>query len=680
VNTLIAGDPETRRQAERMLTRYLRGAPSDAGALLLLGRLYLAQGRLTPARRTFQRLLRLDPARPEAHRELGFLWMREWAEFFDRRRLQRAVEDLEQSMPPANEGLSPEQWRALAALGALYCEQGVPERAASLLAARVDSTPSRTSAWAHLSLAMSHHALGRASDAAREFGAGIAALGGVDRRGYEDVRPVCAESERQEFSDLSLEDRPAWLRAFWRRHDPTPTTAENEFQLEFYRRVTVAFLFFRLPGARWWDARGDVYVRFGAPDVVDTVEGDTVEPSFEVMHVILPDQILWRYRQLDLDVRLAATNFDGLYTFPFPTRVLLTDPYLRYHVMPMEASKPLDSRHNEIGWDPAADFIKRTSEARDLRGQAALDRGAFAIRIDMRKTIIPYASAHAAFDAGDGKIREVVSFAVSERTLRDATTSAARRQLTVAYGDSAIQGAPSPRAADAQQGARELTATAVLFDAEWREVDRAERRGPFARAPSVDGPLAVAQVELTAPPGHYYLATSLEDSAAIGSHREGIRAPEIPPGCAASEVELTFPADVGRPVQALLPNPGGVVGQGQPLSLYFEVYNLSRDLRGEARASVQTTVRPLRSLKPPLPGTLRRPGGLVTKQNVPDVIATSFTDVVRSSTLTRTLVLDVNSLPAGEYEIELVITDGGTDMKASTRTTFRKSGSPARSE
>src|SRR5262249_15089615 len=160
----------------------------------------------------------------------------------------------------------------------------------------------------------------------------------------------------------------------------------NEFQLEFYRRVTAALMFFRVPGTRWWDARGDVYVRFGAPDAVDTVEGEIAEPAFETMHVILPDQILWKYRQYDVDFRLAETTFSGFYTFPYPTPVMM-DSHLLYHVTPME--RVLDREHGEIGWDPEADFINRKETVREQRAQGILNSGSFAVRIDLRKRIIP---------------------------------------------------------------------------------------------------------------------------------------------------------------------------------------------------------------------------------------------------------------------------------------------------
>ena len=59
-----------------------------------------------------------------------------------------------------------------------------------------------------------------------------------------------------------------WLRRFWTRHDPTPTTPENEFQVEHERRVYHAIYLFGAAGRGGppWDDRGEVYIRYGQPD------------------------------------------------------------------------------------------------------------------------------------------------------------------------------------------------------------------------------------------------------------------------------------------------------------------------------------------------------------------------------------------------------------------------------
>jgi hypothetical protein len=78
-------------------------------------------------------------------------------------------------------------------------------------------------------------------------------------------------------------DKKEWLRKYWKAMDPTPTTEKNEFLLEFERRLTFArahfsafwdaFEFKVLPDQylklEWahapWDARGELYIKYGEP-------------------------------------------------------------------------------------------------------------------------------------------------------------------------------------------------------------------------------------------------------------------------------------------------------------------------------------------------------------------------------------------------------------------------------
>jgi len=121
----------------------------------------------------------------------------------------------------------------------------------------------------------------------------------------------------QEYIILSNEyDKKEWLRKFWKLKDPTPTTEENEVKSEFERRVIYAKEHFSalwnysrmkyLPDqhlrAGWdhapWDARGELYIKYGEPDI-RTVEGWHTEE--------------WQYSEYGVDflVKQFMTNIYG---------------------------------------------------------------------------------------------------------------------------------------------------------------------------------------------------------------------------------------------------------------------------------------------------------------------------------------------------------------------------------
>jgi len=126
------------------------------------------------------------------------------------------------------------------------------------------------------------------------------------------------DSEKfQEFYVLTNEyDKKEWLRKYWILNDPTPTTKINEKKMEFEQRVIHARSHFSafwnfshmkyLPDQHlrlgWdhapWDARGELYIKYGEPDI-RSVEGWHTE-----------EWIYYKYR-VDFLVKQFITNIYG---------------------------------------------------------------------------------------------------------------------------------------------------------------------------------------------------------------------------------------------------------------------------------------------------------------------------------------------------------------------------------
>jgi GWxTD domain-containing protein len=86
----------------------------------------------------------------------------------------------------------------------------------------------------------------------------------------EDVRYIISDQEREAFKRLSNdEERDAFIEQFWLRRDPTPDTLENEFKEEHYRRIAYANEHFAAGKPGWRTDRGEIYIKFGAPDQID---------------------------------------------------------------------------------------------------------------------------------------------------------------------------------------------------------------------------------------------------------------------------------------------------------------------------------------------------------------------------------------------------------------------------
>ncbi len=97
------------------------------------------------------------------------------------------------------------------------------------------------------------------------FEAYIALLDPEEQRLYYDLSLVARIAGDP--GDLSLEELKATAEGFWVGQDPAPVSAANERQVEHYRRVATArenHGQHKFP----WDDRGEVYIRFGEPDHV----------------------------------------------------------------------------------------------------------------------------------------------------------------------------------------------------------------------------------------------------------------------------------------------------------------------------------------------------------------------------------------------------------------------------
>lgn len=118
-----------------------------------------------------------------------------------------------------------------------------------------------------------------------------------------DVAPIITDAEKKAFKALATdEERENFIETFWRRRDPNPDTEENEYREEYYERVAYANEHFSsgLPG--WKSDRGRIYIAWGKPDSIESHPsgGAYNRPSYEGGGVITayPFEI-WFYRHLD---------------------------------------------------------------------------------------------------------------------------------------------------------------------------------------------------------------------------------------------------------------------------------------------------------------------------------------------------------------------------------------------
>jgi len=87
-----------------------------------------------------------------------------------------------------------------------------------------------------------------------------------DRQFLSEVRYLISKKEKNIFIRTHSDERTQFIEDFWKQRDPDPTTAENEFRAEYYRRIDFANHLFRGGDSGWLSDRGRIYILLGEPE------------------------------------------------------------------------------------------------------------------------------------------------------------------------------------------------------------------------------------------------------------------------------------------------------------------------------------------------------------------------------------------------------------------------------
>ncbi|MBN2565697.1 MAG: GWxTD domain-containing protein [Candidatus Eisenbacteria bacterium] len=86
----------------------------------------------------------------------------------------------------------------------------------------------------------------------------------------DQISYVATREEVERLASVAPEDRDPIWEEFWASHDPDPLTDENEFRIEFLRRLGYANARFRSIVEGWQTDMGRIYIQYGEPDDVDS--------------------------------------------------------------------------------------------------------------------------------------------------------------------------------------------------------------------------------------------------------------------------------------------------------------------------------------------------------------------------------------------------------------------------
>ncbi|MBX7150189.1 GWxTD domain-containing protein [bacterium] len=126
-------------------------------------------------------------------------------------------------------------------------------------------------AWSKIQLAVAYGELDSADIMMKLFFEGLDQL--IDQKQlfqlFEDCSIIATTDEKKNWKELNTNnDKKDFLRSFWKKRDPNPFDDINEALIQYFKRVHYAKAMYPKPQSPGFDDRGLIYVRFGKPDYI----------------------------------------------------------------------------------------------------------------------------------------------------------------------------------------------------------------------------------------------------------------------------------------------------------------------------------------------------------------------------------------------------------------------------
>lgn len=469
----------------------------------------------------------------------------------------------------------------------------------SKVIAESDSAPLLAKSWlllgAELTLA------GEFDSAGFCFENGRALASGMARDEMDDLRFLMPASEYGRFWKLSFYAQETEARRFWGRLDPDPTTQINERKLAHYARFVHAQLTYSIPERiidGWKTKRGELYIRYGLPTEqrFSLGEGGSDPPKW-----------IWVYGQLARPATFVFedTFLNGEFDFPFPNKNWTADDYAR---------------------DPSLLAAMLGSSQPELYEYAA------------GSGPLQYAYLTRQFKGSSGRTDLEVFAAIPHTQLKF------RR--------------------DGEYASASVDWRQVLRYANWQLADSVSLNRTYrVRAAQTENPeLSLSdRLSLSEYPDSLVFSIALRDTVSnhIGIATRDIRLRNFYTG----KVEISDLVLARRIVQPpdlidFKRNQVGIYSNldtryfaGEPVWLYFEIYNLARAADGRTSYTIKQTLAEKRA-----GGVLGILAGAVGGRDLHEVVTTYNGSSARSDE-NRVLMVDVSQMEAGTYLLSIEISD-----------------------
>jgi GWxTD domain-containing protein len=421
---------------------------------------------------------------------------------------------------------------------------------------------------------------------------------------------------------LSLENdslRREWLKVFWKRQDPTPTTRKNEMEIEHTIRVGLARQFFTSKKWPGWDKRGEVFVRYGPPDYRGKIWGEVTVKKMR------PPGEIWYYRKHDMIVSFQNFGLKGEYIYSIdplgghrelsPELVeslrFDTDQSLTSKIPQnlLEPSSPTAAEEPPQFADPSRMQSYLMSRPRDLPESidAIMDPDLPGMLPKDVSAIFQMEKARELTDNFEIVLNETPSSYPFNFERNSLPFYFAVDQFKAGENSNRVEvhiELPVSIEGGAGEASEEVYHTeVVLWDTEFEEVSRHEKDIVLRSGPEVAGwaNLLPTQAVFALGRGYYRMGISIREKSTgrSSAYRVNIAcepfdaAPALSDMIFATKIEQSDnPSVFSRGPLEVIPHPYRGYSRTFAVPIYFEIYNLTLDDRGVSSYTVEYKIVP----------------------------------------------------------------------------------------
>ena len=604
------------------------------------------------ARRELKLTLDLNPSHSDAYYQLGDL-------------LKEVYEDYTGSEEAFRRQIAANPDHPLARMDLLKTQVDLGLWDAAVVTAEeiLRRDPSNTGAYPYL--AASHWRGERPEESMLVFERYFGVIDENERNLYLDLGSILTPREREEFLSLGETGRRSFRAHYWGTRDPNPQTAVNERLLEHFIRIAYARLEFGQQD--WpWDPRGDFYVRYGPPDI-RTGRGRPFAAE------LIDDDVDFVLKRRDFEVSMGL-NPEAMADIAGAT------------VFSSERSGFVDASQEAAGgeavsggrdperWIYPDRGIDVVFEDPIGRGRYLLTSDRHRLLVTQMESLLPSVSVEeekievidpmdsvVTFKGSDGKTVVEYAFALLPDefgTFRSVTGSYATIDVDV-----------------------KLYSEMWDLVAETGEKARRLRTIPQIQINGI--PLFVDATRMEVYPGVYRLTTMLLDpeTGKRATAEEVVDLPDysgsdlmvsnILPAALITQVDQGRTGTFIRNDLEVLPLPGRVLQADQPLFIYYEIYNLTKDQYGGTDYEIAYSVAEAPQNQALATRLFQGLAGLVGAGRKRAVITSSVSGGGISNDVHTYLEIDISDLPPMTYEVTLNVTDTLTGKSATSALLFR---------